>query len=157
MKMRHRFKREPVFPFYWKDWKSDPHVAQLSLAERGAYLEILMTLWAEGTLDLDQKVLARICGCELRQFKRIWVKIQDRFIVIVKLKSVAVEDRLAELNNLIERYMDPVANTLDTAAMQKATAHKNVHELCICHDKVEAVRRSKKAYRDRMSHNGSSR
>lgn len=151
MKSQQRFKREPIFPFYWKDWKSDPHVAQLSLAERGAYLELLMTLWAEGTLDLDHKVLARICGCELRQFKRIWTKIGDRFLVIVKLKSVVVEDRLAELSDVIDRYMDKATQTLDASAMHKAVANRNEKDLCICHDKVESVRRSRKAYRDRKT------
>ena len=149
--IRHHFRREPVFPWYWKDWKSDPHVAQMSLAERGAYRELLDTLWAEGTVDLDLRLLARVVRCEYRQFKRIWTVLEPRFVKIIKLRSTSIEDRLSELNNVIDKYLDADSGTLNMTAISRDIASRSSQELSLCNEKVEQVRRAKKAYRTRMS------
>jgi len=40
--------RAPAFPFYPKDWLSDPKVRALTDAQRGRYMDLLASMWEHG-------------------------------------------------------------------------------------------------------------
>lgn len=64
--------RAPAFQFYAKDFLTDSNVIVMSLAERGAYITLICSCWLEGTLPSDVNRLARLCGCPLSAFRKIW-------------------------------------------------------------------------------------
>lgn len=53
---------DPSFPFYVNDWLSSPTTRMMSLAECGAYVELLAYCWQSQTVSLpnDPKKLAAI-------------------------------------------------------------------------------------------------
>lgn len=54
--------KAPAFQFYPKDWLSDPNVIAMSAAERGAYIQLLATMWTTEDCSLkdDPDYLAKI-------------------------------------------------------------------------------------------------
>jgi len=68
------------FAFYPADWRSDVHVQQMTMAQRGIYIELLAMAWQEGgRLPSDTEVIRRRLRCRGR-----WVdarKVLDRFVV----------------------------------------------------------------------------
>ena len=51
-------------PLYINDWQTDEFVRQLSPAERGVYIELLMYQWREGSVPDDEELCRRMCGVE---------------------------------------------------------------------------------------------
>lgn len=145
-----RFKREPIFPWYPKDWKSDCHVQQMTLSERGAYRELLDALWLEGTLPLDHRKLARICSCELRQFKRIWKVIEPRFGVTADLDGIDFNERLTKLAEFIEKYSNNSSGEFDKTRSKNAILPRFAANCCIFSVRVERLRNARNAYRNRF-------
>jgi hypothetical protein len=62
------------------DWRNSETRARLSLAERGLFRELLDQCHMEGSIPDDPKVLARICGCTLKEFNRTFHNIRDQFV-----------------------------------------------------------------------------
>src|SRR5579872_2197596 len=66
-------------PIYAKDWLTDLHVIQMSLAEQGAYMRLLMFCWLEGELPGDMNALGAICGLSAADMQPYWSKLEPRF------------------------------------------------------------------------------
>lgn len=62
----------PAFQFYPKDFLTDGNVAGMTLEERGAYITLLCLCWTETTLPMDACRLARMMGCNMHTFRRVW-------------------------------------------------------------------------------------
>jgi len=71
--------KAPAFPFYPKDWRSDAHVSLMSLAERGAYIELLGVCWLEGSLPTDDDQLRRLAHAERDEWKKVRDAVLARF------------------------------------------------------------------------------
>lgn len=69
----------PYFPFYAQDWLGDHKVRALSLAAKGAYIELLSLMWtsATGKLIADNSTLARQVGASTEEFATVWAEIQN--------------------------------------------------------------------------------
>ena len=52
-----------------------------SLAERGAYTDLLWLAWDMGALPNDPKRLARMLGVSGQEFDEVWPAIKDKFVV----------------------------------------------------------------------------
>jgi uncharacterized protein YdaU (DUF1376 family) len=68
----------PFMPLYIADYMAD--TAHLTTVEHGAYLLLIMTYWQRGeALPDDDKKLARICGLQGRNWKRVRAEIEPFF------------------------------------------------------------------------------
>ena len=64
--------KAPAFQFYPRDFLTDGRVAAMTLEERGAYITLLCLCWTERELPLEEGKLARMLGCSVTAFRRIW-------------------------------------------------------------------------------------
>jgi uncharacterized protein YdaU (DUF1376 family) len=71
--------KAPAFQFYPNDFLSDANVIVMSLQERGAYITLMCVCWQQGTLPASVEHLARLCGCPLVAFRRIWPAVSPCF------------------------------------------------------------------------------
>ena len=46
-------KNKPWFPFYWKDWQTDPKLSLCSLQAKGLLIELMATMWPTGGKLMD--------------------------------------------------------------------------------------------------------
>ena len=70
----------PSMPFFVGDYLASAKVRQMTLAERGAYLELLFYQWQEKTLPKSVPRLARLLGETEESFKPMWETIKDQFV-----------------------------------------------------------------------------
>ena len=68
----HAMKR-PSFQFYPADWLSDYRVLAMTCEQRGAYIQILATMWLEDDCSLpnDLAQLAAITKCDVNQLPTV--------------------------------------------------------------------------------------
>ena len=62
-------RKNPVMPFWAKDWLADSHVKAMSHHEKGCYIDLLAYNWAEGSLPAHVQGLSAILGVHFRNFK----------------------------------------------------------------------------------------
>lgn len=95
-----------------KDWRSDDRVTDLTMAERGLYLELLWAQFisSDGMLPADEAKLAKRARCDLREFKKLW-------------KNVAVFfEKKGE--NLSNSRMKKTLNEVQKSASKRSEAGK---------------------------------
>ena len=68
------------YPWYVADWKNGETRMRLSLAERAVFRELLDHCWMNGSIPADEKMMAKICGCDSGEFKKAWKNVKDSFI-----------------------------------------------------------------------------
>jgi uncharacterized protein YdaU (DUF1376 family) len=76
--------KPPAFQFYVKDWLSSSTVRAMSLAARGAYIDLLAFAWQSqpfATLPNDPAQLRRLVGAESAEWADIWPQVQACFEV----------------------------------------------------------------------------
>lgn len=66
-----------MLPFFVRDYIAATR--HMSLAERGAYTDLLFTQWETGPLPSDPARLARILGCSAREFDKVWPAVALKF------------------------------------------------------------------------------
>ena len=69
--------RLPSTPLYVSDCLGATR--QFTLAERGAYSDLLFLPWNIGPLPNDPRRLASLIGCTAREFAAVWPAIHDKF------------------------------------------------------------------------------
>lgn len=67
------------FPFYVADWRDSEARLVLDSSEKLLYLELLFWCWKDGSLPLNEDVLAKISGMPLREFRAAWKNVQKQF------------------------------------------------------------------------------
>jgi len=72
--------RLPHMPFFVNDYLGATR--HLTLAERGAYTDLLFLEWNIGPLPQDPARLAAMIGCSPRQFSAVWPAIQGKFAIV---------------------------------------------------------------------------
>lgn len=68
------------YPWYVADWRSSETRIRLAISERAIYRELLDYCWAEGSLPTEENLLAVICACDLREFRKCWKAVKHLFI-----------------------------------------------------------------------------
>lgn len=72
--------KAPAFPFYAADWLADMEVATMTLAQKGAYVDLLCYQWREGALPNDPGRLATMLRVTRREFsKKLWPALERFF------------------------------------------------------------------------------
>lgn len=67
----------PRMPWFPRDYLASTR--HFSLAERGAYSDLLFLSWEIGPLPNDPVRLARLLGCSPQEFEHVWEVIQEKF------------------------------------------------------------------------------
>lgn len=67
----------PMMPWFPKDYLSATRL--MTLAQRGAYCDLLFYQWELGPLPDDAEKLARLIGASLEEFIPIWKEIESKF------------------------------------------------------------------------------
>lgn len=90
------------YPWYVADWRQSETRIRLALPERAIYRELLDYCWAEGSLPTDEKTLAVICACDIREFRKSWKAVKQLFIEqdgrLTHHRVVAGRDKLQSWN-----------------------------------------------------------
>lgn len=107
------------FPFYPADWVTNEDVVDMSLAERGAYLELLCHQWRNGSIPDDMERLRKIARCTAKEMTQVWPKVSPMF-------PPADEDgRLANGRMSRERVKaEAISVKSSTSAEKRWRAHK---------------------------------
>jgi len=66
----------PAFQFYSRDWLASSSVRRMTLAERGAYIDLLAYAWRDGGIPDDEAELARL----LQVSPRVWRRMAPRIL-----------------------------------------------------------------------------
>ena len=69
----------PAFQFYAKDWLASSAVRRMTLAERGAYIDLLAHAWNDGAIPNDAESLSSMLGVSKRVWKTVAPKVLSRF------------------------------------------------------------------------------
>lgn len=73
-------RRPPVsYPWYFDDWLSSETRLDMTLAERGAYRDLLDFCYRDGSIPSDPAVLAKMLGCSGEKFDEVWLKVRPQF------------------------------------------------------------------------------
>jgi len=103
--------KEPqkYMPFHFRDWCGSNKVRRMSLAERGAYLELLVECFDKGGFNDDLEEIMEICWAEsLEEIKAIWDRIKRNFIIedgwctnskIERVRTELDEKRVKDIEN----------------------------------------------------------
>lgn len=70
--------RLPHMPFFVNDYLGATR--HMTLAERGAYSDLLFLEWNIGPLPADTARLAAMIGCTPKQFVQIWPTVKRKFV-----------------------------------------------------------------------------
>lgn len=72
-------RENPWFRFYVREWLTDVRVRAMSLAARGAYIDLLCYQWENGTVPEDLARIARLIGATTAELEQVWPQLADRF------------------------------------------------------------------------------
>jgi uncharacterized protein YdaU (DUF1376 family) len=75
-----RKEQAPAFQFYVKDWRSSRKVQQMSFAQRGMYLEMLLEEWDAGSVPSTPAELAAAIGGTAAEWAKNWNAIRQCFV-----------------------------------------------------------------------------
>jgi uncharacterized protein YdaU (DUF1376 family) len=67
-----------MLPWFPRDYIAATR--HMSLAERGAYTDLLFAQWENGPLPRELERLARIVGCPMEEFEGVWNAVKVKFI-----------------------------------------------------------------------------
>ncbi|MFH1739140.1 MAG: DUF1376 domain-containing protein [bacterium] len=71
--------KRPAMPLYVRDILSDQHFIVMSLAEKGAYMTLIMHCWMDRYIPDDPSQCARLVGCSEEEMRTVWPSIRRRF------------------------------------------------------------------------------
>jgi uncharacterized protein YdaU (DUF1376 family) len=96
-------------------WFADSYIGatrHLTLAERGAYTDLLFAQWTRGPLPADTRRLAMLISCEHKEFKAVWPAIKGKFTATSEgLLNLRLEQHRARSLQLVERRRDGARKT----------------------------------------------
>jgi uncharacterized protein YdaU (DUF1376 family) len=88
-----------MLPLFVRDYVTATR--HLTLAERGAYTDLLFFQWELGRLPREPERLARLIGCSAEEFGAVWPAIKAKFVQIeVGLINTRLEEHRAEVLRL---------------------------------------------------------
>ena len=69
----------PAFQFYAKDWLASSAVRRMTLAERGAYIDLLAHAWNDGGIENNPKSIAKLLGTTVFRWQKLAPAVLSRF------------------------------------------------------------------------------
>lgn len=95
----------PRMPWFPRDYLASTR--HFSLAERGAYSDLLFMSWEMGPLPGDPIRLARLLGCNPQEFEHIWEIVREKFCDCMdgtgRLINVRLEQHRQQVNKWREQ------------------------------------------------------
>ena len=114
-----------LLPFFVRDYIAATR--HLSLAERGAYTDLLFLSWEMGALPSDPAWLARLVGCGAEEFRQVWPAIRGKFI----------ETEAGFVNARLEEHR---AESMQRSAAARASAQARWNRYPGCDRNANAMR-----------------
>lgn len=65
-------RKPPAFQFYVKDWLSDDKRVEMSLAQRGIWVDLMAYQWNNGSVPVDAAGVAKVVGCSASEIEPHW-------------------------------------------------------------------------------------
>ena len=72
-------RHSPSFQFYPRDWLASSSVRRMTLAERGAYIDLLAYAWQDGGLPDDDAEIARMLQVSISVWRKLARRVRPRF------------------------------------------------------------------------------
>lgn len=91
-----------MMPWYPRDYYCATRL--LTLAQRGAYADLLFWSWDNGPLPADAEGLRSILGCREVEFDQVWPAISDKFVESPDGCGKLVNLRLEEVRSKYVSY-----------------------------------------------------
>jgi len=121
-----------MLPWFARDYIAATR--HFSLAERGAYTDLLFLSWEIGPLPSDPARLARLVGCDVAEFMLVWPALRPKFtetergLVNIRLEEHRVESmqRSAKARASADARWQKF-RTCERTATADATAYANGH------------------------------
>lgn len=106
------------FPFYIADWQGSEEVAVMTAAERGIYIELLVSYYRQGSLPSCTKRLTKLARVSEREFSSCWPTVSRCFKEDgTRLRNEKADEILAKLAKWQEGRRKG-ANTLNARRTQ---------------------------------------
>jgi uncharacterized protein YdaU (DUF1376 family) len=122
----------PMLPWFVRDYIAATR--QFSLAERGAYTDLLFLSWEIGPLPNDPVRLARLIGVSAPEFRKVWTTLRAKFTETEKgLMNTRLEQHRAESMDRSAKARSSAqlrwerARQYDSNANASTNAHANAH------------------------------
>ena len=97
-----------MMPFFPRDYYCATRT--LTLAQRGAYTDLLFWSWDNGPLPADPENLMRIIACSEAEFKQVWPAIRDKFVEypdgLGKLVNLRLEEERRKYSTFRQRQSE---------------------------------------------------
>ena len=74
-------RQSPSFQFYPRDWLASSSVRRMTLAERGAYIDLLAYAWQDGGFPDDDAEIARMLQVSTSVWRKLARRVRPRFEV----------------------------------------------------------------------------
>lgn len=75
--------KPPAFQWYAKEWLTDDKRTEMTVAQRGAYADLLSYQWVNGSIPEDLEAVRVIIGVEMREMKALWTgRLVEAFPVV---------------------------------------------------------------------------
>lgn len=113
----------------WLKWFPRDYIAatrHMSLAERGAYSDLLFLSWEIGPLPTEPERLARLLGCTLEELKAVWPAISEKFTDSLDGRGYMVNRRLEEVRREAEALNETNVRRASTAGTIRWAKYRKV-------------------------------
>lgn len=96
-----RLVTSPAFQFYPQDWLVGTQ--GMSLAAKGAYIQIIAFGWLKGALTFDLNELAKLIGCMRAELDDVWPEVLPK---LRETKRGFVNRRVEQSRGVLRRYRE---------------------------------------------------
>lgn len=92
------------YPWYADDWLQSESRMRMTLAERGAYRDLLDYCYREGSIPDDPDMLCKLLLCSREELDQVWPAVRKHFVKakrgrLVNKKARLVRDRVRNLSD----------------------------------------------------------
>lgn len=70
----------PWMKLYVRDWLAEESVALMTLAAKGAYMDLMCRCWMGGSIPAEPSKLARLLGVTESDFEDLWLELEPHFV-----------------------------------------------------------------------------
>jgi uncharacterized protein YdaU (DUF1376 family) len=114
------------YPWYVADWRSSETRIKLSPAERCLYRELLDYCWIEGSLPMEESLLASISAFDPKEFRKCWPAVKPHFFEREgRLFNRKVDERRPELARWHEQKRNAGMKSVEARRQRKLNGHSN--------------------------------
>lgn len=99
----------PRMPWFPRDYLVSTR--HFSLAERGAYSDLLFISWDIGPLPADPVRLARLLGCNPQEFAAVWEVVREKFCDCMDGTGRLINARLEQHRRQVDKWRIQQAKT----------------------------------------------